>query len=81
MHVLGAWARPRGAAVVWHFHDYAGRRALMARLLRRSCHRCAAIVANSRSVAEDAKALTASPAVAAGRLVIGSQDGRVYVLG
>jgi glycosyltransferase involved in cell wall biosynthesis len=55
MHLLGAWARPRGAAVVWHFHDYAGRRALMARLLRRSCHRCAAIVANSRSVAEDAK--------------------------
>ncbi|HET9360748.1 MAG TPA: glycosyltransferase family 4 protein, partial [Vicinamibacterales bacterium] len=57
MHLLGAWARPRGAAVVWHFHDYAGRRALMAGLLRRTCHRCAAIVANSRSVAEDARSV------------------------
>jgi glycosyltransferase involved in cell wall biosynthesis len=55
MHLLGAWARPRGAALVWHFHDYAGRRAFMVRLLRRSSHRCAAIVANSRSVAEDAR--------------------------
>jgi glycosyltransferase involved in cell wall biosynthesis len=60
MHLLGAWARPRGAVVVWHFHDYAGRRVLMARLLRRSQHRCAAIVANSRSVADDARSVCAA---------------------
>jgi glycosyltransferase involved in cell wall biosynthesis len=53
MHVLGAWARPRGSAVLWHLHDYAGRRPLAARLLRRSAHHCSAIVANSTSVAED----------------------------
>jgi glycosyltransferase involved in cell wall biosynthesis len=53
MHVLGAWARPRGSAVLWHLHDYAGRRPMTARLLRRSLHHCSAIVANSNSVAED----------------------------
>jgi len=60
MHLLGAWARPAGVALVWHFHDYAGRRALMAGLLRRSSRRCAAIVANSRSVAEDAQRVCGS---------------------
>ena len=55
MHLLGAWARPRGAGLVWHFHDYAGRRAIARTLLRRSVHKCDAIVANSRSVAEDAQ--------------------------
>ncbi len=54
MHLLGAWAKPRGAAVVWHFHDFAARRRLTSRLLRRSASRCAAIIANSRSVAQDA---------------------------
>jgi glycosyltransferase involved in cell wall biosynthesis len=53
MHVLGAWARPRGSAVLWHLHDYVGRRALTARLLRRYAHRCSAVVANSKSVADD----------------------------
>jgi glycosyltransferase involved in cell wall biosynthesis len=57
MHVLGAWARPRGTAVLWHVHDYVTRRALMATLLRFSRHRCSAAVANSRSVADDVKAL------------------------
>jgi len=55
MHVLGAWARPRGSAVLWHLHDYAGRRPLAARLLRRYAHRCSALVTNSRSVAEDVR--------------------------
>jgi glycosyltransferase involved in cell wall biosynthesis len=54
MHVLGAWARPARARVLWHLHDYAGRRPLAARLLRRCADRCAAVVANSRSVADDA---------------------------
>jgi glycosyltransferase involved in cell wall biosynthesis len=53
MHVLGAWARPRGAAVLWHLHDYASRRPFTAGLLRRYAHRCSAVVANSRSVADD----------------------------
>ncbi|HEU4686787.1 MAG TPA: glycosyltransferase, partial [Vicinamibacterales bacterium] len=55
MHLLGAWASSRGIPVVWHFHDFATGRWLTSKLLRRSARRCAAIVANSRSVAEDAK--------------------------
>jgi glycosyltransferase involved in cell wall biosynthesis len=55
MHVLGAWARPRHSAVLWHLHDYAARRPLIARLLRRNVHHCSAVVANSRSVADDAR--------------------------
>lgn len=56
-HVLGAWARPRGVPVVWHVHDYAGRRPVMRLLLRASSRRAAAGVANSESVAADARAL------------------------
>jgi len=64
MHLLGAWASPRSAAVVWHVHDYLGRRAVTSRLLRWSAGRCAAIVANSRSVAADARtALAEGPPV------------------
>lgn len=55
MHVLGAWARPHGSALVWHLHDYAGRRPLTARLLRRFASQCSAVVANSHSVAEDVR--------------------------
>jgi glycosyltransferase involved in cell wall biosynthesis len=55
MHVLAAWGKPRGTPLVWHFHDFAARRSLTSRLLRRSMHQCSAIVANSRSVAEDAR--------------------------
>ena len=55
MHLLGAWARPRGSAVLWHLHDYAGRRPFTARLLRRYAHRCSAVVANSQSVADDVR--------------------------
>ncbi len=55
MHLLGAWARPKGSAVLWHLHDYAGRRPFTARLLRRYADRCAAVVANSQSVANDVR--------------------------
>lgn len=55
MHLLGAWARPRGSAVLWHLHDYAGQRPFMAGLLRRWVHRCSVIVANSHSVAADVR--------------------------
>jgi glycosyltransferase involved in cell wall biosynthesis len=55
MHVLAAWAKPRGTPVIWHFHDFAARRSLTSRLLKRSVSRCSAIITNSTSVAEDAR--------------------------
>ena len=60
MHVLGALARPHGAAVLWHLHDYTARRVMMARLLRMISHRCSAAVANSRSVADDMRTVCGS---------------------
>lgn len=53
MHLLGAWTRPHGSALVWHIHDYVGRRRVMSRLLRRFGKSCAAAIANSESVASD----------------------------
>lgn len=56
-----AIARPQGAQarlrpnVVWHLHDYLGSRPLSARLLRWNRARCAAVIANSASVAADAR--------------------------
>jgi glycosyltransferase involved in cell wall biosynthesis len=55
MHLLGAWASPPGAALVWHLHDYVGTRPLTARLLRWNARRPAVIVTNSRSVADDVR--------------------------
>jgi glycosyltransferase involved in cell wall biosynthesis len=57
MHILGAWARPRTASLVWHIHDYPGTRRVMSRLLKRYSRRCAAAIVNSHSVAQDAKRL------------------------
>jgi glycosyltransferase involved in cell wall biosynthesis len=54
MHVLGSWACG-AAAVVWHLHDYVSPRPHTARLLRASLTRCAAIVAPSQSVEDDAR--------------------------
>lgn len=56
MHVLGAWAAPRNIPVLWHIHDFVRVRPMMAPLLRAHARRCAAIVANSHSVAEDIRA-------------------------
>jgi glycosyltransferase involved in cell wall biosynthesis len=56
MHVLGSWACPAPTRVLWHIHDYVGSRPMTARLLRWSVSRCAAIVANSMSVADDVRA-------------------------
>lgn len=53
-HVLGAWAAPPRAPVVWHLHDYPGSRPVMRRLLRWSSRRGLRAVAVSRSVAADA---------------------------
>ena len=57
MHVLGARVAPRSSALVWHLHEYVGRRPISRRVLRRYVGRCAALVANSQSVAEDIRAV------------------------
>ncbi len=57
MHLLGAWTCPRRTPLVWHIHDYVGKRRLMSRLLRRHAKRCARAIANSESVAGDLKDL------------------------
>jgi glycosyltransferase involved in cell wall biosynthesis len=54
-HLLGAAAVPRGTPLVWHLHDYLSSRAVMSTLMRRARARCAAAVAVSRSVADDAR--------------------------
>lgn len=61
-HVLGSRAAPRGSAVVWHLHEFVSTRRLSRRLLRHHAPRAAAIIANSRSVAEDARAALGSAA-------------------
>jgi glycosyltransferase involved in cell wall biosynthesis len=53
MHVLGAFAKPRGTPLIWHIHDYVSPRPLMARLIKVLGNRCALIVANSDSVKRD----------------------------
>jgi glycosyltransferase involved in cell wall biosynthesis len=55
MHLLGARARPARTALVWHLHDYVGARPLTARLLRWHKDVCSVAVANSESVAADAR--------------------------
>lgn len=53
-HLLGTWAsgsRP----LVWHLHDYVGRRAVSRRLLKWSATRPRTIIAISKSVAADAE--------------------------
>jgi glycosyltransferase involved in cell wall biosynthesis len=54
MHLLGARTQ-RDPRVVWHLHDYLSPRPLSARLLRWNRSRCAAVVANSASVADDVR--------------------------
>jgi glycosyltransferase involved in cell wall biosynthesis len=53
MHVLGAWTRPAGSALVWHLHDYVSSRPLMAHAIRHLSRRCDAAIAVSSSVARD----------------------------
>lgn len=60
MHILGAWARPKGVPVVWHIHDYVSSRPVMSRMLRANARACAAVVANSKSVAEDVRKVCGS---------------------
>jgi glycosyltransferase involved in cell wall biosynthesis len=55
MHLLGARVRPPRAKLVWHLHDYPAARRLTARLLAGQAHRCDAMLANSESVAAEAR--------------------------
>jgi glycosyltransferase involved in cell wall biosynthesis len=57
MHVLGALAKPNRTPLIWHIHDYVQSRPVMARLLRRLAKRCAIAITNSKSVAEDVRAV------------------------
>jgi glycosyltransferase involved in cell wall biosynthesis len=57
MHVFAVMSRPGRTSVVWHIHDYVGRRPVMSRLLKRYAGKCAVAVANSHSVADDVSAL------------------------
>jgi glycosyltransferase involved in cell wall biosynthesis len=59
-HILGSWARPPRAALVWHLHDYVSSRPLMARALRWHTSRCDAAIAVSESVGRDAQAACGS---------------------
>jgi len=56
--LMGAWTCPRQVPMVWHIHDYVGRRPVMSKLLRRCAKWCAAAIVNSESVASDLRALT-----------------------
>ena len=55
MHVMGAWSRPPGAALVWHLHDFVSSRPLMAHAIKHLSRRCDAAIAVSHAVAEDAR--------------------------
>ncbi|HLW71090.1 MAG TPA: glycosyltransferase [Candidatus Binataceae bacterium] len=57
MHLLAARATPEATPLLWHLHDYPSSRPLMPILLKLHARRVAAIVANSRSVAADARAV------------------------
>jgi glycosyltransferase involved in cell wall biosynthesis len=56
-HVLGTWAAPRGTPVLWQLQDFMGGRPVMARLLKWSSHRRVRVVATSKAVAADARAV------------------------
>jgi glycosyltransferase involved in cell wall biosynthesis len=54
MHFVGALASG-DAALVWHLHDYLGARRMMKKILRPLSKRCRLLIANSDSVAQDAR--------------------------
>jgi glycosyltransferase involved in cell wall biosynthesis len=55
MHVIGARVRTARAALLWHLHDFVGARSMIPLILKMHLRRAAAIVANSNSVAADAR--------------------------
>jgi glycosyltransferase involved in cell wall biosynthesis len=63
-HIVSGRLRRAGAALVWHLHEYVSPRPLTRALLRRYARRCDLVVANSESVAADARGVIGSaPAV------------------
>jgi glycosyltransferase involved in cell wall biosynthesis len=57
LHILAARVAPASMAIVWHIHEYVSSRPISRALLRRYAPRCAAIVANSCSVAADIRSV------------------------
>lgn len=55
LHLLGSRAAPDGVPIIWHLHEYLANRRLSRTLLKHHVHRAATVVANSQSVAEDAR--------------------------
>jgi glycosyltransferase involved in cell wall biosynthesis len=80
MHVLGAWAVPKHAAMVWHVQDYVRSRPFMAAILRRHAGMCTAAVTNSKSVARDL-ALNCGPRLKAYTVYNGIDTTRFSVAG
>jgi len=60
MHLLGAHCLPAPSKLIWHLHDYPSSRPMAAALLRAQSHRCAEVIANSKSVAKDTQAVLGS---------------------
>jgi glycosyltransferase involved in cell wall biosynthesis len=61
-HVVAARTHDASRALVWHMHEYVAARPVTRSLLRRYADRCAAIVANSHSVADDIRTAVAANA-------------------
>lgn len=57
LHVIASRAARPGMPLVWHVHEYVSHRPLTRRLLRHHAPRAAAVVANSRSVADDVRSV------------------------
>jgi glycosyltransferase involved in cell wall biosynthesis len=56
-HVVAARTHDPSRALVWHMHEYVAARPVTRSLLRRYADRCATMVANSRSVADDVRSV------------------------
>jgi glycosyltransferase involved in cell wall biosynthesis len=54
-HVLTAWTAGAERPLLWHVHDFIGRRRVSSWLLRRYRQRPAVVIANSRAVADDVR--------------------------
>lgn len=78
-HVAAALARPDGARLVWHLHEYVRARPLTARLLQALGRRADALVVNSDSVLSDARAAFGSGQVI--RRIYNAVDLRTFAPG
>ncbi len=60
MNVLGVWAKSARLPIVWHLHDYVSSRPIMSKAMRFYSSNCAAMLANSDSVCDDARSVFAN---------------------